>query len=308
MRLTFYSLPLRYFAMVAQTASVSEAARQLHVAASAVSRQLARLEDELGLPLFERRPRGMALNAAGERLLAHVRAGTEEAGFLVEQLRGLGGQQRVRIACTEGFATGFMAATAQEFRRLHPAAQLELQVAAPAQINQLMARGEADVGLKYSLAPEKGVRTLLSVQAPVLAVVREGHQWARRRRISVVEAVECPLVLGVVGTTSRHLFDQACHMRGVSYVPAVVGNMSPALLSMLGAQDLMPAGFLTVAHEVAAGTLKAVPFEEPELQQRRLDLLVQQERHLLPPVQAFADLLAAGIGRFGKRRVRTRPR
>ena len=195
MKIAFFSLPLRYFVMVARTASVSEAARRLHVAASAVSRQLAKLEDELGLPLFERLPRGMALNAAGERLLAHLQAGTEEAGFLVEQLRGLGGLQRVRIACTEGFASGFIAAAVQDFRAAHPDAQLQLQVVAPDQINQLMSRGEVDVGLKYSLAPEKGVRTLLSVQAPVLAVVRSGHPLARRRRVSVTEAVNCRLVL-----------------------------------------------------------------------------------------------------------------
>ncbi|WP_347615130.1 LysR family transcriptional regulator, partial [Comamonas thiooxydans] len=64
---------LRYFHEVAQCGSLSEASARLHVAASAISRQIAALEERLGTPLFERHPRGMVLNAAGEILADHAR-------------------------------------------------------------------------------------------------------------------------------------------------------------------------------------------------------------------------------------------
>lgn len=307
MKLPLFSLPLRYFVVVARARSVSEAARQLHVAASAVSRQITLLEESLGLPLFERAPRGMVPTAAGEKLLAHVLSATEEGHFLLEQLRGLAGRPRVRLACTEGFAAGFMAGALQAFRARHPEAQLELNVVAPDQVNVLLRQGEIDLGLKYSLSPEKEVAVLHTVQAPVMAVVRVGHPLAGKPRIRVQDAVRFPLVLGASGTTSRRLFDLACSQQGAQYAPAVVSNFSPALLSMMDDQDLMPAGYLTVAHWVARGELKALPFVEPELQQRRLCLLAQAGRSLLPPVQAFADLLVAGVGEFGKRKVRARP-
>ena len=68
------SLPLRYFLEVARTGSVNQAAQRLHVAASAVSRQLGKLEDSLGVVLFERQARGMTLTEAGtrKRLAAYV--------------------------------------------------------------------------------------------------------------------------------------------------------------------------------------------------------------------------------------------
>ena len=64
---------LRYFLEVARTGSLSKASERLFVAVSALSRQIAKLEDEIGTPLFERRPRGMVLSEAGRLLAAHAR-------------------------------------------------------------------------------------------------------------------------------------------------------------------------------------------------------------------------------------------
>ncbi|HRO80199.1 LysR family transcriptional regulator [Alicycliphilus denitrificans] len=303
-RIPLFSLPLRYFTVVARTRSVSEAARQLHVAASAVSRQIGLLEEGLGMPLFERAPRGMQPTPAGERLLAHLLAATEEGAGLLEQLRGLAGRPRVRLACTEGFAVGFLAEAVKGLRQAYPGVQFELAVVAPGQVNQMLRQGDTDLGLKYSLSPEKDASLLHAMTAPVMAVLRPGHPLARCTALTVAEAVGYPLAMGPAGTTSRSLFDLACSQRGLQYVPALEGNFSSALLSMLGERDILPAGYLTVAHAVAAGDLRAIPFTEPELQQRRLCLLAQNGRSLLPPVQALADLLVASMARYGKRKVR----
>ena len=74
---------LRYFLAVAQSGSLTEASARLHVAASALSRQIAGLEAQLGSPLFERHPRGMVLTAAGEILAAQGR----KIAFLFTELK-----------------------------------------------------------------------------------------------------------------------------------------------------------------------------------------------------------------------------
>ncbi|MDP2021345.1 MAG: LysR family transcriptional regulator, partial [Hydrogenophaga sp.] len=61
---------LRSVAAVAQLGSVQAAAREVSISASAIDRQILILEEDLGVPLFERLPRGMRLTAAGELLLA----------------------------------------------------------------------------------------------------------------------------------------------------------------------------------------------------------------------------------------------
>jgi molybdenum-dependent DNA-binding transcriptional regulator ModE len=56
---------LRYLAAVAQLGSVQAAAREVSISASAIDRQILMLEEDMGVPLFERLPRGMRLTAAG---------------------------------------------------------------------------------------------------------------------------------------------------------------------------------------------------------------------------------------------------
>src|SRR3546814_4786340 len=96
-----HGISLKYFVAVAQTGSLSAASRQLHVAVSAISRQIARLEEEAGAPLFERAPRGMALSEAGRLLLAHARRTLLESDEVLRQIAGLQGTPNDEIRRSE---------------------------------------------------------------------------------------------------------------------------------------------------------------------------------------------------------------
>lgn len=305
MPVSFLSLPLRYFLEVARTGSVNQAAQRLHVAASAVSRQLAKLEDSLGVVLFERQARGMALTEAGTRLLAHASAHDSQALELVEQLQDLSAQGalRVRLACTEGFAAAFMPLVMAGFRQAYPQVQLQLQVAVPQEVSALVLRGEADLALKYSTAPEKGLQVLHSAIAPIYAVMPALHPLARQRSVSVADVVRYPLLLGAANTTGRQLFDLSCAVQGLRYVPAVESNFSSALLPLLSGQDVVLASYLTAARWVEAGLLAARPFDEAQLQQRRLQVLAAEGRMPSALVQQFTQALVVAIEEYGKRKV-----
>ena len=86
------STATRYFMEVVRTGSITDAAQAVHVAPSAVSRQVAKLEESLGCPLFERQSRGMALTEAGERLAAWVHRAQQDTERVADEVRALAGR------------------------------------------------------------------------------------------------------------------------------------------------------------------------------------------------------------------------
>lgn len=287
----------RYFMEVVRTGSITEAARTLHVAPSAVSRQVAKLEASLDTPLFERHPRGMALTDAGERLAAWVRNTEHGTQRLREEVRGLSGQQasRVHVACTEGFATSFLPEAMASFRASHPHTSVFLRVGSPADVSRWLLRGEVEAGVKFAVAPEKGLHIELSLPAPIMAVVSASHALARARRMDLARLLACPLALPETGTTVREALDQACSELGVQYEAAYSGNFS-ALLALAARGDAVTlASLVAVQDEVRAGRLAAVPLDEAQFARRHVQLLSLAGRELPATPRAFVQHLRARL-------------
>ena len=88
---------IRYFLAVAKCGSISEASAHLNVATSAISRQISALEDQIGTPLFERKPRGMTLSAAGELLAAYARKIQLDTHRVIGEIDALEGLQKGKV-------------------------------------------------------------------------------------------------------------------------------------------------------------------------------------------------------------------
>lgn len=304
------STATRYFMEVARCGSLTEAARRVHVAPSALSRQVARLEQELGCTLFERQARGMVLTEAGERLLAWARTAAQDTERVAQALRGLAGlqAQRLHLGCTEGFADGFLPGPMARLREVFPGTAIHLRVGAPEAVSRWLLRGEVDLGLKFALAPEPGLRVEHACAAPILAVVAPGHPLARRRRIAVAELVRHPLALPEAGTTVRDALDQACAAQGLAYELAFTGNFGALQALAARGQVVTLASRIGVAHLVAAGHVVARPVDGEMFTGRRVTLLALQDRVLGERLQSFAQMLgqAVELASAGQREGRAR--
>ena len=117
---------LRYFTTIAQLENVSQAAELLHLSQSSLSKNLARLEAEVGAPLFDRSGRRLTLNAAGRRLLEYSTLTLQELECALDDIRLLstGADCRIKIGAAGGVdrLTGCLAA----FREVHPEAEFDL--------------------------------------------------------------------------------------------------------------------------------------------------------------------------------------
>lgn len=289
---------LRYFLEVARSGSLSKASERLYVAVSALSRQIARLEEELGTPLFERRPRGMVLSEAGRMLAEHARRSLLETERVVGEIRGLseGGRATIRVASSEGLAPDFLPQVFAHFLRTYPQTHFQLDVSAPSVATQRVREGTADIALCFSVAPEKEIAVHCSQRAPIFALMRRDHPLAARESLSLRDLIPWPVAMNSQGVTIRQLLDIACSLEGLIFEPVFVSNYHVALQRFVRLTDAVTfTGLLTVRGRLEVEGLAAVPLTNPELHQRTLQIQTMAGRTLPQTVQAFLDLLTRAI-------------
>ena len=170
---------LRYLVAVADHGSFTGAASRLHVAQSAISEQLSDLEEEIGVPLFERTARRATLTAAGELFLEEARRVLSSADHAVEiaQRAHRGEIGTLRIGFFAGTVGISFPKLIRAFRAKHPHVQLSLVEMTSTQQWQALVKGEIDVGFTRRIEPEfrADLESELVRQDPILAILPKNH-------------------------------------------------------------------------------------------------------------------------------------
>lgn len=290
-----HSTALRYFLAVARARSISGAAEAVHVVPSAISRQIQRLEDVIGCPLFDRGARGVALTAAGERLFSWAVEAQRDASEIIHELQGMGAQRvsTIRVACTDAFTTGFMSSVIARFRRQHADAFIHLAVGKPLEVTHWLQRGEVDCGLRFGAEGEHDAHLLHSDWAPIRAVVSPEHPLAAHGAgIGIRELVAYPLAVPGAETTIHHALGTACSAENLRYQALYSGNIA-TLLSLAALGDaIVLASDYAARSCVQAGNLRAIPVRHPLFEHRRVMLMSPLIRPLSPLAGEFAGEIA----------------
>jgi DNA-binding transcriptional LysR family regulator len=285
---------LRYFLEVSRCGTITQAADQLHVAASAVSRQIKGLENVLGVKLFERRPRGVVLSAAGELLAEHARHASLDADRVVADILALDGlnRGRIRLACTEGFGIDLLPDLVATFHQRHAGIQFELEVVTPARVSELICNGDVDIGLGFSRAAQKEIHVHVRRSSPLQLIVRPDHELATRTKVTLRQLAGYPLVLPGPATSLRQIIDIACSRHGIVFDPVMTSNSAPALHRfVLHSGVASIASSISVRSYVEAGSLVAVPLQDRYIGDRGVELQTLRGRTLPKVVQLFLAFL-----------------
>jgi LysR family glycine cleavage system transcriptional activator len=168
---------LRGFVAVARRMSVTQAAADLFLTQSAVSRQIRALEDHLGLPLFHRRHRALALTDDGERLFRLADAWLTQLSDQLDSLRQRTAAPPVTLTSTIGAVSLWLLPRLGEFQALHPA--IDVRVSAGNRVVDLEHEA-VDLALRYGPAerqPAGAVRLfdeqIVPVASPALGLAVE---------------------------------------------------------------------------------------------------------------------------------------
>ena len=249
---------LRYFVAVAEELHFTRAALRLNIAQPPLSQQIRALEGELGVQLFLRTRRSVALTDAGQALLVRARemlaAAQSLPGELQRVARGEVGLLRIGFSSTLPL-TKVLRDVVADHRRTHPDVALNLREMHSQQQFDGLLRGELDVGLvRYNESAPEGIRLVVLRRDPLRLVVPARHRFARRKSVAIAECRDEPFIgfPGDAGTGTGPLLKRLCAQAG--FEPRIAQEAREATTQI----GLVAAG-LGIA--VLPGPLEAVRIE-----------------------------------------------
>lgn len=257
-----HSSYIRYFDMVRKHGSIRKASEQLHVASSAVSRQILKLEDELGVSLFERSPSGVILTREGEIFSQFVSRITADLNHTLSALDKLKTENtnKISIAAQESVVAEFLPNVLLQFNDQYPEVATTFTTVSGRKLIKLLTSGEVDIALVFDPEPDPDIKQLITQELRVRAIIDAKHPLADMENVSLDQCSEYPLILP---DHSWPLRDQLDHLLAqISYRPNIItSSNSVAFIRRMLASKLC-VGFQTIVgieRQVNDGAFVTIP-------------------------------------------------
>lgn len=189
---------IRYFVAAAETGSITEAGKRLHISQPSVSAAIAELEERFKVDLFVRHhAQGLSLTPAGARLLRDARSLLDQAEELRQDAQGLGQalEGELHVGCFQTFAPMVMPGLIRAFAAAHSAISITLHEDHVQGVLDSLRNGRTELALTYdlNLGPDLTFEPL--VPMPLHAVLARRHKLASQSAVSLAELAEWPMVL-----------------------------------------------------------------------------------------------------------------
>lgn len=260
---------LRAFVVVARHGSFAQAAAELCIAQSALSKRVQRLEHRMGAPLLERRARGVALTPAGHTFLARAQRLVGEVSEMERDLSSFAQTPsgEVRIALPQR-TSGLLAPPVVERCRAElPLVHLEVLEGTPSNVHGWLMRGEADIAMTYNADLGTGFSTRPCFVEPLSLfatsqVAAEHFGGTVPETCAIADLATVPLILPHKPHPIRVLVDRLCARSGLrpNIVYETDGNSTIRGLVERGMGATLFSMGTTWSYAVETGKLVAVPF------------------------------------------------
>jgi DNA-binding transcriptional LysR family regulator len=278
---------LRYLYEAARLGSMRAASDELNVATSSISRQIAALEKELGIPLIEGGRRKIKLTEAGMAAFAfyrEMRAHEEVFRSRVEELRSVRAGT-INLAVGEAFISDSFSEVLQVFMRRYPGLIVRVKMSGTNDAITQVREDEAHFGLIFDVPRDPKVRARLTLSQPLLALVHPKPELAGRTSIKLSELRNYSIALPEDSFRLRQIVREAEHAEGVFLEPGLIAN------SMMLLKDFAKCGrgltflpeFLSQP-QLQEGKLVAIPVDNPVMSSTRISLITRSGRQLPPGV------------------------
>ncbi|MCT8138260.1 LysR family transcriptional regulator [Anaerobacillus sp. CMMVII] len=296
---------IQYFIEVAKREHVTDAANVMHVAQSAVSRQVFNLEKELGVELFIREGRNVKLTPIGRVFLEHMKEAMQVIDNAKREVEEFLDPERgtIRIGFPSSLANYTLPTVISAFRDRYPQVKFKLVQGTYYYLKDAVVSGEIDIAVLGPVPKEeKKLKSEVLFQERFVALLPANHPLSGNRSISLSQLREDQFVLFPHGFVLRDIVINACKQNGFQPEVSFEGHDIDAIKGLVSAGlgvTLIPE--ITLIDNRPRSTVK-VPVTEPEVT-RSVGVVIPKERELLPTEKLFYEFLKdfySMLGGFSK--------
>lgn len=286
---------LEVFIRVAETNSMSEAARQLYISQPAVSQTIAELEESLETKLFERINRRLLLTNSGEVLYTYSK---RILGLLSEaehQIKDLANLKRGKLAVGASTTIGIylLPQIIGNFKKLYPDIEFIFTIDNTSVIEGLLLDAQIDIGIVEGPIFSKDLELIHFAHDQLEIICSPEHKWAKSqtKQISVRDFEQETLIFREEGSGTREIIENVLKSRGVNYKPKHILNNTEAIKKAV--ESNIGIGIVSefaVRDELNSGRLFKVELQGIKFI-RELDLVIHKRKYRSEILEQFIAFL-----------------
>jgi LysR family transcriptional regulator, transcription activator of glutamate synthase operon len=284
---------LHYFIEVAEREHVSEAALALHVAQSAVSRQIANLESELGVELFEREGRNIKLSPVGRLFLTHAKTAMKAIEHAKKQIDEYLDPERgtIKIGFPTSLAGHLLPTVVSAFKREHPNIAFHLRQGSYRFLTESVKNGDIDLAFLGPVPTnDPDLEGYILFTEKISALLPEQHSLSEKRSLLLSDLRNDDFVLFPDGYILREVVVNACKESG--FIPRIAceGEDLDAIKGLVTAGmgvTLLPDSSF---YETKPRFTVKIPIEIPDVK-RTVGIITPRGRELAPAEQVFYEFV-----------------
>ena len=257
-----------FFKTIAGAGSIRKAAESLTISSTALNRRLISMEEELGVELFERLPKGVRLSSAGEVFLHHVREQLTDIERVKSQISDLYGERRghINIACSQALLPLFLPEHIAQYRALHPGVTFTVHKRDRLMAEESLRDMSSDLAIVFEPESLADFQILSISLQPAYALVAMDHPLANKALIKFSDCLQYPLALPTDDYGIRRILNKKANSLTLKMKPVIESDSFEFLRHSVALGECITFQIeIGLPKNLETMNLKAIPLDENDV-------------------------------------------